>query len=165
MTDGELRGIILEKFYKLRHQKDLLELGDIVSIDPAEHTRLVNICDQLDQHALIEWKPIRGLGGVAAGMGKITARGVDVIEGTARAPITITLHDRRISVSESSNVQIGNSNVQDVKFDIKKLIAAVDHSNASDTEKAEAKSLLEKLASNKLVQAVLAALFGTGGTS
>ena len=38
MTDGELRGIILEKFYKLRHQKDLLELGDIVSIDPAEHT-------------------------------------------------------------------------------------------------------------------------------
>jgi hypothetical protein len=98
-------------------------------------------------------------------MGKITAHGVDVIEGTARAPITITLHDRRISVSESSNVQIGNSNVQDVKFDIKKLIAAVDHSNASDTEKAEAKSLLEKLASNKLVQAALAALFGAGGTS
>jgi geranylgeranyl pyrophosphate synthase len=93
-------------------------------------------------------------------MGKISASGVDVVEGTATAPITITLHDHSISVSQSSNVQIGDSNTQGMKVRIDKLIAAVDHSQASATEKAEAKSLLEKLASNPLVKAVLGAVLG-----
>jgi hypothetical protein len=47
-----------------------------------------------------------------------------------------------------------------MKVRIDKLIAAVDHSQASATEKAEAKSLLEKLASNPLVKAVLGAVLG-----
>lgn len=44
------------------------------------------------------------------GMGRITARGIDVVEGNARAPITVTLHHHSVSVSHSSNVQIGDSN-------------------------------------------------------
>jgi hypothetical protein len=34
---------------------------------------------------------------------RITARGVDVVEGTVTAPITVTLHDQRISVSQSAH--------------------------------------------------------------
>jgi hypothetical protein len=98
-------------------------------------------------------------------IGKITARGIDVTEGNARAPITVTLHDRSISVSGSSHVQIGNSNTQSITLHIEKLVAAVDHSTASETEKAEAKSLLRRLAENPLVQSVLGAVLGGGGTS
>src|SRR5208337_4375592 len=89
------------------------------------------------------------------------ARGVDVVEGTAVEPTTVTLHDHRISVSQSSNVQIGDSNIQDVeRLRVDKLIAATDHSEASITEKAEAKSLLKKLAST--VWTVLRAVFFRG---
>ncbi|MGB6324414.1 MAG: hypothetical protein WBG11_01200, partial [Methylocella sp.] len=155
MTDGELRGIILEKFYELRHQKNSLGLSDIVSIDCGEQTRIGNICDQLGQHGLIEWRTLSSGHDLIDGRGKITANGVDVVEGTASAPITVTLHDQRISVSSSTNVQIGNSNTQSVTLNVGKLIAAVDHSNASEAEKKEAKSLLERIAGNQLVQKIL----------
>jgi hypothetical protein len=97
---------------------------------------------------------------VIGGIGEITARGVDVIEGTAHSPIAITLYDHSVSVHESSHVQIGNSNTQNVTVHIGKLIAAVDHSNASEAEKKEAKSLLQKLAENPLVQSVWGYVFG-----
>src|ERR1700716_2042822 len=96
---GELRGIVLEKFYELRHQKHFLELSDIASIDCGEQARIGNLCDQLGQHGLIEWKPLYGRHGLIDGNGRITATGVDVVEGTASAPITVTLHDERISIS------------------------------------------------------------------
>jgi hypothetical protein len=162
MKDGELRGIVLEKFYELRNEQpsmlDVLSLPEIVSLDPNVN-RLLNICDQLGEHGLIQWRSLNSLSAVG-GMGKITARGVDVVEGTAPAPITVTLHDHRISVSQSSNVQSGDSNTQGVKLRIDKLIAAIDHSEASDAEKTEAKSLLEKITSNPLVQTVLSAVLG-----
>jgi hypothetical protein len=165
MTDGELRGIVLEKFYELRHEKDVLKLPDIDSFGQNEPIRIANICEQLGQHGLIEWQTSRGLDGFVGGLGKITANGVDVIEGTASAPITVTLHDQRISVSSSSNVQIGNSNTQGVNLNIGKLIVAVDHSNASEAEKKEAKSLLERIAANPLVQKILAAMLSGGAAN
>jgi hypothetical protein len=162
VKDGDLRGIVLEKFYEVRNQQpsmvNPLTLPGLDAIEP-DQNRLLNICDQLGEYGLIHWKSLAGLTTVG-GMGKISASGVDVVEGTATAPITITLHDHSISVSQSSNVQIGDSNTQGMKVRIDKLIAAVDHSQASATEKAEAKSLLEKLASNPLVKAVLGAVLG-----
>jgi hypothetical protein len=165
MTDGELRGIVLEKFYELRHEKDVLQLSDIDSFGQNEPMQIANICEQLGQHGLIEWQTSRGLDGSLGGLGKITANGVDVVEGTVSAPITVTFQDRRISVSSSSNVQIGNSNTQGVNLNIEKLIAAVDHSNVSEAEKKEAKSLLERIAANQLVQKILAAMFSGGATN
>ena len=111
MKDGDLRGIVLEKFYEIRNDSDLVnvaELPEIVSLEP-NVIRRVNICEQLGQYGLIKWVSANSTTSVG-GFGKITARGVDVVEGTARAPITVTLHDHRISVSQSSNVQIGDSN-------------------------------------------------------
>jgi RIP homotypic interaction motif len=83
-------------------------LPEIASIDPNPY-RLFNICKQLGEHGLIKWVDASGLTSFG-GMGRITARGVDVVEGTVRAPITVTLHHHSISVSHSSNVQIGDSN-------------------------------------------------------
>jgi len=120
MTDGELRGIVLESFYEFRNRQpsllNVLALPEFTSLEPDIH-RLLNICEQLGQHGLIQWKSLNSFTSVG-GMGKITARGVDVIEGTAHAPITVTLHDHSVSVNQSSNVQIGDSNTQDVNVRI-----------------------------------------------
>jgi hypothetical protein len=111
MNDGDLRGIILERFYELRNQPGMVnvpELPEIVSLEP-NVIRRVNICQQLEQCGLIQWESANSLNTVG-GWGRIAASGVDVIEGRDTAPITVNLNDHRISVSQSSNVQIGDSN-------------------------------------------------------
>ena len=159
MKDGELRGIVLEQFYGLRNEQlgwlNVLDLPELSLVEDNKR-RLLNICEQLGEHALIQWKSLNSHSAIG-GMGKITAKGVDVVEGASIAPIAITLHDHRISISQSSNIQVGNSNTQDVNLQIDKIIAAIDHSEASDGEKAEAKSLLEKICSNPLLQTILSA--------
>ena len=162
MKDGEARGIILERFYDARHKIDWLSLEALRTHVVMDHTQLPNVCEQLSQHGLIDFKPVRGPGGIVAGMGRITASGVDVIEGNSVAPIAITFHDQSVSVTGSTHVQIGNSNISNVNLDIGKLIAAIDHSTASDGEKGEAKSLIEKITSNPLVVAVLGSALGIG---
>jgi hypothetical protein len=165
MTDSELRGIILQKFYEERHHLTALQLSDVIAIDPNESAmRLANICEQLDEHRLLEWQSMKSQVDVQGGIGRITARGVDVIEGTVSPPISITLHDHSISIRSSSNVQVGSSNTQNINIQIDRLIAAVDHSTASDQEKAEAKSLLRAIAENPLVQSVLGLLLGGGAS-
>jgi hypothetical protein len=114
VKDVDLRGIVLEKFYEVRNQEasmvNPLGLSGLALIEP-NHIRLLNICEQLGEHGLLHWRSVKGMT-IEGGMGKISAKGVDVVEGTAPAPIAITLHT--ISVSQSSNVQIGDSNIQDV---------------------------------------------------
>jgi hypothetical protein len=160
MKDGEARGIILQKFYDARHKIDWLSLEALRTHVVMDHVQVPNICVQLSQHGLIDFKPMYAHGGIVTGMGKITASGVDVIEGNSVAPIAITIHDQSISVAGSTHVQIGNANISNVSLDIKKLIAAIDHSTASDGEKADAKSLIEKITNNPLVVAVLGSVLG-----
>jgi hypothetical protein len=159
MTDGELRGVVLRKFYDVRHQQDWIGPPVDPSADRDERIRIFNICEQLAQSGLIEWRPIKPLSGDPVGMGKINAFGVDVIEGNLRPPIAITLHDRRISVTGSTNVQIGDANTQGVSIEISKLTAAVDHSTASEADKKEAKSLLEKISTNPLLIGIFKRFF------
>jgi hypothetical protein len=111
MTDGDLRGVVLQKFYDLRNLPGMLNavsLPELQAIEPDQY-RLHVICEQLREHGLIKGVSLDSLNTFGS-MGRITAHGVDVVEGTARAPITVTLHDHRISVRQSSNVQIGDSN-------------------------------------------------------
>jgi hypothetical protein len=158
MTDAELRGEVLQKFYDERHLKGVVR----VPFDEGQEdlNRLSNICDQLGQHGLITWQSFINGGGY----GKITANGVDVIEGTAHSPITVTMHahDHSISVNGSNN-QVGSHNAQSANINVGKITAAIDHSSASDVEKGEAKSLLEKITSNPLLVATLGSFMGGPG--
>ena len=99
MKDVDLRGVVLQKFYEVRNREpsmvDPLRLPGLDAIEP-DHIRLLNICEQLAEHGLLHWRSLRGLT-IDGGMGNISASGIDVVEGTARAPIAITLHT--ISVS------------------------------------------------------------------
>jgi len=162
MKDNELRGLILQKYYNKRLEgyfqwtdDDFRDLPDSVSFDAAD---LFRICDQLAENGLIDWKPAHdSRGNTIAGAGKINAFGVNVMEGHAKPPISITYdQSRHISVQHSSNVQIGDSNVQRVS--IEEVVSAIDHSNAPDAEKAEAKSRLKKFLEHPLVTSIAGGL-------
>jgi hypothetical protein len=68
-----------------------------------------------------------------------------VIEGNKPPPISIA----PISVIGSSNVQVGDRNIQGVSAGT--LNMAIEHSNITESEKREAKSLLERFLGNPLI--------------
>ena len=160
MKDNELRGLILQKYYDNRRRDlfpwandDFKDLPDSINFDEKD---LYRICDQLAECGLIDWHPALGnRGETIGGHGRISAGGVDVIEGTAISPISITLdQSHHVSIQNSSNVQVVNSNVQEISNHIGKIITAIDHSNATESEKAEAKSLLKKFLEHPLVTSI-----------
>jgi hypothetical protein len=160
MKDNELRGLILRKYYEKRREgwfqwkdEDFKDVPETIEFDAVD---LFRVCDQLAEHGLIEWDGVQDHAGqTIGGAGKISAFGVDVIEGHSKSPISVVLdQSRRISVRESSHVQIGDSNVQDAAVHFEKLVAAIDNSSASATQKEEAKSLLKKFLEHPLVTSI-----------
>ncbi len=147
MRDADLRGIVLQKFYDERHRSGFVRAPFDTQSDPVIIT---NICRQLSEHGLIEWKP--AMANPPQGMGRITAHGVDVVEGTSRAAIAVHI-DQSVSVS-GSHVQIGSGNIQHVSIDIEKITTAIDHSTATTEAKAEAKSLLARFLENPIIAAI-----------
>jgi hypothetical protein len=121
MQGKELRGIVLEALYNQR-RTDLVsfdkELGNLLVPDGA----LEGILRQLEKKDLIErpFKPLSGLGN-----GRITAHGIDVVEGTASPPFSILFHQHITTVQRSSDVQFGSGNIQNIS-DVKNI--AIDHS-------------------------------------
>lgn len=161
MKDNETRGVVLKHYYDKRYEKaDQWHAGEIELLGHGLTDKIVfAICGQLADHGLIEWKPINMRGGVANGFGKITAHGVDVIEGEVKAPISISVAQGDIiTVTQSSDVQIGSSNMQRVNIDIETLINAINSSAAKNAEKEEAKSLLRAFLSHPLVSAIVGGL-------
>ncbi|MEY4386863.1 MAG: hypothetical protein RLY20_2146 [Verrucomicrobiota bacterium] len=163
MKDHELRAVVLQKYYDLRHRGYFRwdEVGDEIeeSFPFKTFGELARICKQLADYNLIEWNPTLGNNGEpVAGGGEITAFGSDVIEGTAKAPITITLDQRHIHIEGSSNVQIGNANVQGVALHIEQILRRIENSDASTEDKANAKSKLNEFLSHPAVTAILGGL-------
>ena len=164
MKDNELRAIVLQKYYDLRRLGTFqwVEIPEDQCPAVENFDELARISSQLAEHGLIEWKPTQLRGHAIGGFGKITAFGVDVIEGTARAPITITFkHGHTVNVNNSSNVQIGDDNSISSLLKIKELNTAIDHSEFSAQEKAEAKSLLSKFLEHPVTAAILGGLAST----
>ena len=120
-------------------------------------SELARISKQLGDYNLIEWNPTLGSQGEpVAGGGEITAFGVDVIEGTSKSPITITFDQRHtVSITGSNNI-VGNHNA----IHADEISIAISHSSFSEAEKAEAKSLWQKVSENKLLNTVLGSATG-----
>jgi hypothetical protein len=133
MIGEELRRIVLKQFFDRRTMEYFTPMRVLVC--EAEEGNLADICDQLAKDGLIDW--YRSASNPGSGSGRITERGVNVIQG-----ITST-------VSSQTDP-------------IKKLIAAVDRSSASEQEKKQANILLENLANNGLIMAALGTLLGGG---
>jgi hypothetical protein len=165
MKDQEARGIVLKRLYDIREAKQPAELSnfDDTSLAPETVTRML---EQLAQKGLIEWHPHKG--GInsptkyLAVMARISAFGVDVVEGGAKSPIAINI-DASVNVHGSQGVQIGGSgNVQNVSLTLERLNNYIDSAGATTQEKKDAKGLLSAAFENPLVQKAIQWLTGAG---
>ena len=119
MRDSELRGLILEALYN-QHRKDLVNLDQELGGLPVPHSATESILRQLVKKGLVE-RPIQSLNGL--GNARITAYGIDVVEGTTSPPVSIVLHQRTV---QDVQVGEGNQNVSDTTLDV-----PMNHSEAS----------------------------------
>jgi hypothetical protein len=161
IKDADRRAVILQRLYDERHVHPWIAfpLPEISSQE--EQIIAGNICAQLQQAGLIEWKTPAP--GQPMGMAHITGRGIDVIEGNAKSPIAITI-DRRVTITGSrGHIQVGDSNVQDIRMNADKIVAAINSSTTTEAEKEEAKSLLQRVLENPLLSTLIG-LFGGGGS-
>jgi hypothetical protein len=95
MDDAEIRGRLLRIFYDCRHNalgrvpvSDMqLSSYGIISADI-----ICTACANLAEARLIEWEPVaRAQQGVVVGVGRITGRGANVIDGLATPSIAVSL--------------------------------------------------------------------------
>ena len=121
MRDSELRGLILEALYNLR-RRDLVNLDQEFGGLAVPHGATESILRQLVKKGLVE-RPIQSLNGL--GNARITAHGIDVVQGKNSPPLSILLHER-ITVQD---VQVGEDNIQNVTDT--KLNVPIDHPEAS----------------------------------
>ena len=163
MKDTQLRGIILAKYYERRR-------GQIFTPKPEDFDPPIAIEDilaisyQLGQHGLIEWKVLRSLGDISAGLGKISAFGIDVVEGEATPDIKVEfVQNKTINVSSSSNIVVGDHNQMSVTQHIAELARVIDNSGGTPQQKAEAKGLLQRLVEHPLVASVAGGAVGLLG--
>ena len=155
MNDQEARGIVLRRLYDLREVKQRAELSDFAETGLAAD-KVGSILEQLAQTGLIEWRPLKAgfqsREEYLAVMARITAFGVDVIEGGAKPQMAINI-DASVNVHGSQGVQIGGSgNVQNVNLTLEKLNNYIDSAGATTEEKENAKGLLSAALENPLVQ-------------
>ena len=121
MRDSELRGVILEALYNQR-RKDLVSFDQELGELPVSHGATESILRQLEKKGLVE-RPSQPLSGL--GTGRITAYGIDVVQGTTSPPLSILLHQR----TTVQDVQVGEDNIQNVSDT--KLDVPMDHSAVS----------------------------------
>jgi hypothetical protein len=131
MRDNELRGIILEALYNQR-RKDSVDFEAELGKLPLPDGAMESIVRQLEKKGLIE-RPFRTLTGL--GKGRITAYGIEVVEGTTSPPLSILFQHFTTQVSsdvqqDSSDIQIGTGNMQEVSA-IMKMNTATEHSQPS----------------------------------
>jgi hypothetical protein len=156
MKDAEWRGLILQRLYDIRHLNDGATmitdgLGLYNQVPSGFDNLIVNVADQLKQQSLIVFNEL--VGARRMGRAKITAFGVDVIEGTKQAAIAITV-DQSTNIHNSRNVQLGKGNIQNVDH-IGALTSAIEQSQATTEEKEAARSLLQKVVDNPLLKMIL----------
>lgn len=153
MKDNELRGLFLQKLYE--HRKETQDMSYALSKAdfsfPITELEIIRIGLQLQEHnlaqscndACLAWR--------------LTTRGVDVVEREGvGAPIEIKI----ITVSNSSNVVVGNNNTQNVDNSIQVILSAIDRAPASAEQKTEAKNLLGQFLKHPLVASIAGGVTG-----
>jgi hypothetical protein len=154
MNDSELRGLVLKALYDIRHTDSHSMVPGVPGLPDVNVETLRNIVIQLSDKGLIKYTGLMG-GPNIIGRASISAEGVDVVEGNARAPISVTF-DHSVNIHGSQGVQVGGQgNTLNITMDVGKLINAIDGGAGSIQEKEEAKSLLKRLVDNPLVKAAL----------
>lgn len=160
MKDSGLRAIVLKKFYDLRKDGGIWKLtsDDIGEMELSEYER---IGAQLGKQGYLEWH--NSLDG-HNGQGRITSKGVDVVEGNLNPAIAITMHDHSVSVQGSNNVQVGTGNTISHYSDVSRIESAISKMPISNDEKVRTKSLLDQISSNASFASLVGAIATMLGT-
>ena len=158
MKDTELRGVVLEWFYR-RRDSDWVTPRHNEMPEAVEFQTFMRICDQLSEQNMLHWKPIGAdNASYLGGAGKITARGVDVYEGgglRGSFPIELPVL-QTINISHSQNIQIGSYNTQQLVVMFEQLLQQIEESPAAPEEKREAKGRLAAFLKHPIVSSVAA---------
>jgi hypothetical protein len=147
MTDSELRGLLLEKYYQRRKER-------LIGLAPADFDGKLNerdiqsIAGQLADHGLIHWRPNRGHDGIGGGMGAITPAGVDVVESKVASPVDIHWSQHR-------GPQLPAETKPAVAVAIGLLLQAIERSDASAAERQAARALLHEFQQHPLLRRML----------
>lgn len=141
MNDNELRGIILKRFYDNRkYPFVMLHNLDLAAEVSSEAPR---ICRQLIEHGLIEWHPRNFSAAVTHGRGRITTKGVDVVEGVTASPVPVHIdQSRHYSFANSNQNIIGDQNTQIGNLTISEVLNRIDRACASEENRREAKNVI-----------------------
>jgi len=142
-TDAETRGLILKRLYELHNKSEWVDWDNFHELGLPQQ-EVGRYLKQLHDLGLAEGKF------VASGENeeyadirvRIRSRGADAVEDPGKRPSQIVI---------DPNV----NGVPHMTLDVGKLNAAIDNSAATLAEKAEAKSLLERLSENKLLTSLL----------
>jgi len=155
MTDNELRSIVLKQFYEQRRGDYYVPTPQKLDIDISADD-ILQICDQLAQHQLLSWKSLSTFGHIHDGIGKITAYGIDVIEGTQTTPYIMKIENMTtVNISDSKNVVVGNNNTQNITQSMHELIEYINNSNVTEQEKNAAKGSFKKLLEHPIFATVI----------
>lgn len=147
MTDSELRGLLLEKYYQRRKER-------LIGLVPADFDGKLNerdiqsIAGQLADHGLIHWRPNRGHDGIGGGMGAITPAGIDVVESKVAAPVDIRW-------SQDRGPQPRLASGPGVAAAIARLLQAIEHSDASLADRQAAVALLQAFQQHPLLRSLV----------
>ena len=161
MKDSELRGHILDYYYKRRRQSWSLPKPEDLGLEVSE-LDILHVATQLGEQNLLEWKKLGTHGNIHAGMGKINAFGIDVVEGNLQSPVKVEfVQHKTINVSGSTNVVVGDNNT--VNQSVQELLRAIDQTRGTTEQKAEAKTLLKQFLEHPLVSAVAGGAIGLLG--
>ena len=160
MKDTELRGILLQHFYERRREQWFLPKPEDLGVSVTEQD-VLQVCDQLAQHGMLEWKGLKGHGIVKTGLGKINAFGIHVVEREATPDIKVEfVKNQTINITGSTNVVVGNNNAQTVTETARDLISIIESADATTDQKSEAKGLLRKFLEHPLLAAVAGGAIG-----
>jgi hypothetical protein len=162
MTTEELKRHVLRGFYDLKKGDVMIAVNKIPEFATEEPQLVLDACMYLEQDKLLEWKSARSgrTGAVDFGLGRITSMGIKLIDGELSSPEYIIVHDRSTHLHNSPGAIIGSGNVQNIN--VGKIVSAIDDSSVSEIEKKEAKSLLEKVLTNRVLWAALATILPSG---
>ena len=162
MKDSELRGIVLRKFYERRRENREISLQaeDFKDVkQDLDWPDIFRACDQLAEHGLIHWEPLRGnRGQTRTGVGRITAFGADVIEGNATSTIAVHVDNRTYAFHESHHNIIGDKNVQIGDVTVGDIVNKIDSAPVSAKDKKEARGIIARAFEQPAVANILAGI-------
>ena len=142
-TDAEVRGLVLKRLYELRSKSNWVDWDNFHELGLPQQ-EVGRYLKELHELGLAEGKF------VSSGENeeyldvqvRVRARGADAVEYPEKRPPEIII-DQSVH------------GVQHTTLDIDRLFAAIDGSSAAMDEKADAKSLLQRLNENKLLTNLL----------